>query len=146
MLSEGLSETEMKGQLLDVSTQSTPVSTGNETLNDFPPLETLILETLEDDKAEDITVIDLGGKSSIADTMIIASGRSARHVSSLADHLVRKLKEEGYGRAQVEGLANADWVLIDAGDAVVHLFRPEVRSFYQLERIWAGDKHITDTH
>merc|ERR1711916_309179 len=71
------------------------------TLNDFPPLETLILETLEDDKAEDITVIDLGGKSSIADTMIIASGRSARHVSSLADHLVRKLKEEGYGRAQV---------------------------------------------
>ena len=78
--------------------------------------------------------------------MIIASGRSARHVSSLADHLVRKLKEEGYGRAQVEGLSNADWVLIDAGDAVVHLFRPEVRSFYQLERIWAGDKHITDTH
>merc|ERR1711916_348170 len=108
------------------------------TLNDFPPLETLILETLEDDKAENIVAIDLGGKSSIADTMIIASGRSARHVNALADHVVRKLKEEGHGRAQVEGMSSADWVLIDAGDVVVHIFRPEVRDFYQLERIWSG--------
>lgn len=127
-----------------MSTQSAPVYHGAAAKDEFPPLEALIIATLEDDKAEDITVIDLGGKSSIADTMIIASGRSARHVSSLADHLSRKLKEEGHGRAQIEGLANADWVLIDAGDVVVHLFRPEVREFYQLERIWAGSNHITD--
>ena len=81
-------------------------------------------------------VINLEGKSSIADQMIIASGRSARHVSSLADHIIRKLKELGAGRAKVEGLPNADWVLIDTGDIVVHLFRPEVREFYNLERIW----------
>tara|TARA_X000000950_G_scaffold222538_1_gene268050 strand:- start:13751 stop:14149 length:399 start_codon:yes stop_codon:yes gene_type:complete len=132
---------------LDVSTQSASSQQDARTQDDFPPLESLIIETLEDDKAEDIAVIDLGGKSSIADTMIIASGRSARHVSSLADHLIRKLKAGGFGRAQVEGLASADWVLIDAGDAVVHLFRPEVRDFYQLERIWAGDSaHIAETH
>lgn len=71
--------------------------------------------------------------------MIIASGRSARHVSSLADHVVRRLKELGSGRARVEGLPNADWVLIDTGDIVVHLFRPEVRAFYNLERIWGED-------
>lgn len=106
---------------------------------DLPQLETVILEALEDDKAENIVAIDLGGKSSIADTMIIASGRSARHVSALADHLIRKLKETGHGRAKMEGQESADWVLIDAGDVVVHLFRPEVRDFYQLERIWTGD-------
>lgn len=71
--------------------------------------------------------------------MVIASGRSARHVSALADHIMRKLKETGAGRARVEGLPNADWVLIDAGDVVVHLFRPEVREFYNLERIWGAD-------
>ena len=71
--------------------------------------------------------------------MIIASGRSARHVSSLADHVVRRLKEFGAGRARVEGLPNADWVLIDTGDIVIHLFRPEVRAFYNLERIWADE-------
>ena len=129
---------------MDVSTQSAPVNDGAEAKIEYPPLEALIVDALEDDKAESITVIDLGGKSSIADTMVIASGRSARHVSALADHLVRKLKEGGFGRAQVEGIANADWVLIDAGDVIVHLFRPEVREFYQLERIWAGDAHITD--
>tara|TARA_B100000678_G_scaffold176705_1_gene147379 strand:+ start:20855 stop:21280 length:426 start_codon:yes stop_codon:yes gene_type:complete len=141
-----LSETTGKVRFLDVSAQSAPVYHGAEAKGEFPPLETLIIEALEDDKAEDITFIDLSGKSSIADAMIIASGRSARHVSALADHLVRKLKEEGFGRAQVEGMANADWVLIDAGDVVVHLFRPEVREFYQLERIWAGSSHITDAH
>lgn len=71
--------------------------------------------------------------------MIIASGRSQRHVSALADHLTRHLKEEGLGRVRVEGLPNADWVLIDTGDIVVHLFRPEVRGFYNLERIWGSD-------
>ena len=99
----------------------------------------MIVESLEDDKAEDLAIIDLNGKSSIADQMIIASGRSQRHVSSIADHLLRKLKETGCGQARVEGMAAADWVLIDAGDIVVHLFRPEVRDFYNLERIWGAE-------
>lgn len=97
-----------------------------------------VLTSLEDDKAEDILVLDLEGKSTIADHMIIASGRSARHVAALADHVQRRIKELGGQRARIEGLPNADWVLIDTGDLIVHLFRPEVRAFYDLERIWAG--------
>ena len=102
-------------------------------------IENLIVDSLTEDKAEDVLVIDLKGKSSIADAMIIASGRSARHVSALADHVLRKIKEQGGGRAKVEGLTQGDWVLIDTGDVIVHLFRPEVRSFYGLERIWTED-------
>jgi ribosome-associated protein len=102
-------------------------------------LTQLILTKLDDDKAEDILAIDLKGSSPLADTIVIASGRSQRHVSALADHLLRALKDAGYGRAQVEGLPHADWVLIDAGDVIVHLFRPEVRSFYQIEKIWSVD-------
>ncbi|MEZ5936709.1 MAG: ribosome silencing factor [Hyphomonadaceae bacterium] len=98
-----------------------------------------IAAQLEDDKAEDILEIDLAGKSSMADTMIVASGRSQRHVSALADHVARKLKNEGAQSVRVEGLPNADWVLIDAGDVIVHIFRPEVRQFYNLERIWGGE-------
>ncbi len=101
-----------------------------------------MIACLEDDKAEDLIVIDLEGKSSIADEMIIASGRSQRHVASLADHVVRRLKETGRTGVRVEGLPNADWVLIDAGDVVVHLFRPEVRTFYNLERIWGADAPV----
>ena len=100
-------------------------------------LEALVLDSLEDDKAEDIVAIDLRGKSSVTDIMIVASGRSARHVSALADHLVRKLKDHGSGKARVEGMQTCDWVLIDAGDVIVHLFRPEVRSFYNLEKMWS---------
>lgn len=100
-------------------------------------LEDLVLTTLEDDKAQDIVVIDLAGKSPVTDTMIIASGRSHRHVSALADHVLRALKDFGAGRAKVEGLQTGDWVLIDAGDVVVHLFRPEVREFYNLEKLWS---------
>ncbi|MEL6664815.1 MAG: ribosome silencing factor [Pseudomonadota bacterium] len=98
-----------------------------------------MVSSLEDDKAEDLTVIDLTEKSSLADIMIIASGRSARHVSSIADHLAKKVKEKTGQAPKLEGLPNADWVLIDLGDVIVHLFRPEVRSFYNLEKIWAGD-------
>lgn len=75
----------------------------------------------------------------MADAMVVASGRSARHVAALADHVSRKLKEAGVGTVRVEGLPNADWVLIDAGDIIVHIFRPEVREFYNLERIWSSD-------
>lgn len=99
----------------------------------------MILAKLDDDKAEDIVAIDLNGTSPLADTIVIASGRSQRHVSALADHLMRALKDAGHGRARVEGLPQADWVLIDAGDVIVHLFRPEVRAFYQIEKIWSVD-------
>lgn len=96
-----------------------------------------ILASLDDDKAQDILTIDLMGKTSIADRMIIASGTSARQVSAMAQHLVEKLREIGV-KAQTEGEKHGDWVLIDAGDVVVHLFRPEVRNFYQIERIWSS--------
>jgi ribosome-associated protein len=101
----------------------------------------LILQSLEDDKAEEIVDIDVTGKSSLADRLIIASGRSQRHVGALADHVMRKLKEAGAKHLRVEGLPHCDWVLVDAGDVIVHLFRPEVRAFYGIERIWtpAGD-------
>ena len=99
----------------------------------------LILAKLDDDKAQEIVHIDLKERSSIADAMIVASGRSHRHVGALADRLLRALKEQGYGRARVEGLPHCDWVLIDAGDVIVHLFRPEVRAFYNLEKIWSAE-------
>jgi len=97
-----------------------------------------VLTSLEDDKAEDILAIDIRGKSSFADMLIVASGRSARHVGALADHVMRKLKESGVKDVNVEGMPHCDWVLVDAGDVVVHLFRPEVRSFYNIEKIWAA--------
>jgi ribosome-associated protein len=99
-------------------------------------LERLLLTRLDDEKAQDVVFIDLKEKSSVADGMIVASGRSHRHVGAMADHLLRTLKDAGYGRARVEGLPHCDWVLIDAGDVIVHLFRPEVRSFYNLEKMW----------
>jgi ribosome-associated protein len=100
-------------------------------------LERLILNRLDDEKAQDVVFIDLKDKSSIADGMIVASGRSHRHVGAMADHLLRMLKDAGHGRARVEGLPHCDWVLIDAGDVIVHLFRPEVRAFYNIEKIWS---------
>jgi len=102
-------------------------------------LEDLILARLDDDKAQDVVFIDLKGKAAIADGLVVASGRSHRHVGAMADHLLRALKDEGYGRARVEGLPGCDWVLIDTGDVIIHLFRPEVRTFYNIEKIWAVD-------
>ncbi|WP_375248591.1 ribosome silencing factor [Sphingomonas sp.] len=103
-------------------------------------LHQLVLQSLDDDQAVDTISIPLAGKSSIADHMIIASGRSTRQVASMASKLAEKIKGETGRPARIEGLANADWVLIDAGDVIVHLFRPEVRSFYNLERMWSfGD-------
>ena len=101
------------------------------------PLEALILSRLDDEKAQDIVFIDLKDKSSVADGLVVASGRSHRHVGAMADHLLRALKEAGHGKARVEGLPHCDWVLIDAGDVIVHLFRPEVRVFYNIEKIWS---------
>ncbi|WP_372892596.1 ribosome silencing factor [Rhodosalinus sp.] len=95
-----------------------------------------ILGVLDDSKADDIVTIDLRGKSAMADHMVICSGRSARQVSSIADRLVDTLKQDLGVRARVEGQEAGDWVLIDAGDVIVHVFRPEVREFYQLEKMW----------
>ena len=104
------------------------------------PLLKLIITSLEDDKAEDIIAIDLRGKSEMADHMVIASGRSSRQVNAIAQHLVDKLKSDLDRLCRVEGKNVGDWVLIDCGDAVVHIFRPEVREFYQLEKMWAPDQ------
>lgn len=103
-------------------------------------LHKLVLDQLDDDQAQDVVSIPLEGKSSIADFMVIGSGRSTRQVASMAQKLTENLKKAGYGPIRLEGLPAADWVLVDAGDVVIHLFRPEVRSFYNLERMWAfGD-------
>lgn len=103
-----------------------------------PTLLGLTEKTLEDGKAEDLTVIDLQGKSGIADYMVIATGRSQRQVVSLAERMLQALKDSGYGRAPCEGLRHGDWVLIDAGDVIIHLFRPEVRAYYNLEKMWGA--------
>lgn len=95
-----------------------------------------VLASLENSKAENIVSIDIQGKSSLGDYMVVASGRSHRHVAAVAEHLLKALKDAGLGNARVEGLAGADWVLIDTGDVIVHVFRPEVREFYNLEKMW----------
>ncbi len=95
---------------------------------------------LDDAKAEEIVAIDLSGKSTVADFMIIASGRTDRHVGAIADQVQRKLKEHGYGNARAEGQETCDWVLLDTGDVVLHIFRPEVREFYNLEKMWQADR------
>ena len=103
-------------------------------------LHALVLQSLDDDQAQEIVSIPLEGKSSIADHMVIASGRSTRQVAAMAQKLAERIKHGGFGHVRIEGLPAADWVLIDAGDVVVHLFRPEVRTFYNLERMWGfGD-------
>ena len=108
---------------------------------DAGSLHALVMHSLDEDQAQDVVSIPLEGKSSIADHMVIASGRSTRQVAAIATHLAERLKKEGHGSPRIEGLPAADWVLIDAGDVVVHLFRPEVRSFYNLERMWGfGDE------
>jgi ribosome-associated protein len=101
----------------------------------------LVLDSLDEDQALDVVSIPLEGKSSIADFMVIASGRSTRQVAAIATKLAERVKAAGYGSSRIEGLPAADWVLIDTGDVVVHLFRPEVRTFYNLERMWGfGDE------
>lgn len=99
----------------------------------------LVKASLEDDKAEEIVVIDLSGKTSFADYMVIASGRSQRQVGAMAEHLREKMKAAGVKNVSLEGAERCDWVLIDGGDAIIHLFRPEVRAFYNLEKMWGMD-------
>ena len=99
----------------------------------------LITASLDDDKAENVVVVDLEGKASFADYMVIATGKSDRQVGAMADHLIQKLKSEGIRQVPAEGMQQRDWVLLDSGDVVVHLFRPEMRSFYNLEKLWSDE-------
>ena len=117
--------------LAPAAAQGTPAAeTGSSRLHQA------ILASLDEDGAMDVVSIELAGKSSEADVMVIASGRSTRHVSSISEKLIERLKAETGESCAVEGREAADWVLIDAGDVIVHIFRPEVRDFYQLERMW----------
>ncbi|MDC0421894.1 ribosome silencing factor [Hellea sp.] len=100
-------------------------------------LANLILDVLDEHSAQEIIEIDIRGKSSISDYMIVASGRSNRHVGALSDYLIKSLKNTGKKNIGIEGLKSCDWVLIDVGDVIVHLFRPEVRAFYNIEKIWS---------
>lgn len=101
-------------------------------------LHKLILKSLDDDKAEDIVSIDLTGKSSVADYLVIASGRSSRQVGAIAEHLIERIAKETGKKVRAEGKGSGDWILIDTGDIVIHIFRPEVRGFYNLEKMWGA--------
>ena len=117
--------------------KSTPAPHDDGAIERAEALHDLVLRSLDDDKAVDVVSIPLAGKSNIADYMVIASGRSTRQVAAMAEKLSERIKRELGRGVRVEGLTAADWVLIDADDVIVHLFRPEVRSFYNLERMWA---------
>lgn len=103
------------------------------------PISKIIKSCLDDAKAEDVVSIDLNGKAALADSMVVASGRSNRHVSAIADQLSNALKDAGHKGVRVEGLPHCDWVVLDAGDVIVHIFRPEVRTFYNIEKLWSPD-------
>jgi ribosome-associated protein len=104
----------------------------------WPPVVEAVLKQLDEAKAEQIVTVDLAGKSSVADTMVVASGRSNRHVNAIADQVVETLEKTGLKNIRIEGVPQCDWVLVDAGDVIVHVFRPEVRSFYNLEKLWSA--------
>jgi ribosome-associated protein len=126
-------------QTQPAKTGAAPVAVAGNT----EPLLAMVLESLDDDQAQEVVTIPLEGKSSIADHMIVASGRSSRQVTAIAQKLAERIKHAGYGSPKIEGLPAADWVVVDAGDVIVHVFRPEVRSFYNLERMWGfGDAAV----
>ena len=104
-----------------------------------PQMIDVVLKSLDDAKAEQTVSIDITGKSSLSDHMVVTSGRSHRHVGAVADQVAKALREAGFGKPRVEGLPHCDWVLVDAGDVIVHIFRPEVREFYNIEKMWAVD-------
>ena len=110
-----------------------------------PKMIEIVLACLDDAKAEQTVSVDIAGKSSLADYMVVTSGRSNRHVSAVADQLIKAFRDAGFGKPRIEGLPHADWVLVDGGDVIVHIFRPEVREFYNIEKMWqadfAGDAH-----
>lgn len=138
-----------KGKTLRTALQkeasSKPSTAGVDGIAEISRALDLVLASLEDSKAEEIVKIDLQGKSSLGDYMVIASGRSNRHVAAISEHLMTAMKDGGLGYPRVEGLTSADWVLIDAGDIIVHVFRPEVREFYNIEKMWLTPDLEDDT-
>ena len=108
-------------------------------INLLDKLQGVIVTSLEDDKAEEVVAIDLAGRASFADRMVIATGLADRQISAMATHLEQKLSESGVKRVRIEGAGGSDWVLIDAGDIVIHLFKPEARQLYQLEKMWGAE-------
>jgi ribosome-associated protein len=127
-------------QTLNDAVQTGAPGSDDSTNQKIDDLRSLALDCLEDMKAEETIEIDLMGRTSLADTMIITSGRSQRHVGAIADRVLQEIKAKGLGTARVEGMPACDWVLIDAGDIIVHIFRPEVRGFYNLEKMWGADR------
>jgi ribosome-associated protein len=108
------------------------------------PIIDVVLKSLDDAKAEQTVAIDITGKSSLSDHLVVTSGRSHRHVGAMADQLVKDLREAGFSKPRIEGMPANDWVLVDAGDVIVHIFRPEVREFYNIEKLWSAD--FAETH
>jgi ribosome-associated protein len=104
-----------------------------------PRMIDVVLQSLDDAKAEQTVAIDIAGKSSLADHMVVTSGRSNRHVAAVADQVMKAMRDNGFTKPRVEGLPHADWVLVDGGDVIVHIFRPEVREFYNIEKMWQAD-------
>jgi len=109
------------------------------------PLIEVVLECLDDAKAENTVAVDITGKSSLADHMVVSSGRSDRHVGAIADQLLKALRENGFDKPRIEGMPHCDWVLVDTGDVIVHIFRPEVREFYNIEKMWQAE-FAADAH
>ena len=130
---------------LEAARTGTPPAEALHDSNSSAQLAKQIVHWLDEAKAEEIVKIDLAGKTSIGDFMIIASGRTDRHVGAIADKIQQQLKDGGHGRARIEGNDICDWVLIDTGDIIVHLFRPEVRDFYNLERMWSTERPTEPT-
>ena len=122
-----------------VLTTPAPTTSAASQTDATPALLKCILDALEDAKAENTVHVDITGKSSLADHVIVSSGRSHRHVGAVADQLSRALKDSGFDKPRIEGLPHCDWVLVDAGDIIVHVFRPEVREFYNIEKMWAAE-------
>ena len=108
------------------------------------PIIDVVLKSLDDAKAEQTVAIDITGKSSLSDHLVVTTGRSHRHVGAMADQLVKDLRDAGHGKPRIEGMPANDWVLVDAGDVIVHIFRPEVREFYNIEKLWSAD--FAETH
>lgn len=104
-----------------------------------PQMIDIVMQSLDDAKAEQTVAIDITGKSALADHMVVTTGRSNRHVGAVADQLMKALRENGYDKPRVEGLPHCDWVLVDGGDVIIHIFRPEVREFYNLEKMWLAE-------
>jgi ribosome-associated protein len=125
-----------KGDGMNSATHSKPARIGGRSA----PLVEFITTCIDDSKGEEIVSIDLEGKTAIADAMIIASGRSRRHVGAIADKLIKTLKEKGHKGLKVEGQSTGEWVLLDIGDVIVHIFQPEIRDFYNLEKMWSAER------